>query len=56
MENEKLTEDLITLAKEHSLTVIEELGFTGPMYRLVSQQDAPQYMALVYGYRPEQLH
>lgn len=53
---EKLTEQLIDLAREHKLVVIEELGVSAPIYRLMDRKDADLYMALVYGHEPGKLH
>lgn len=54
---ESLIQDsLILIAKEHGLTIIEEPGFSGPCYRLMSRKDADYYMALVYGHAPQRLH
>lgn len=56
MENEKVQEGLLRLAKEYGLTVIEEVGTEGPAYRLLSRKDADIYLALVYGYVQPRLH
>lgn len=47
---------LASLTKEHKLVVVEELGFSGPCYRVMNRQDADVYMALVYNWHPERLH
>lgn len=54
--SEAFEQSLAGLAKEYGLTIIEEPGFTGPCYRLMSRKDADQYMALVYGHVPLKPH
>ena len=49
-------DSLAALAKQHSLVVVEELGISGPCYRVMDRTDADLYMALVYGHTPERLH
>lgn len=56
METEKLPEQLMLLAREYGLTLIEEPGFSGPSYRLMTRKDADTYMELVYGHKPPALH
>lgn len=56
MDSEKLENQLIALAREHDLTVIEDIGFTGPRFTLMDKRDAAEYMALVYNWHPERLH
>lgn len=49
-------DSLATLAHAHKLVVIEELGLSGPCWRVMDRKDADYYMALVYGHHPERLH
>lgn len=56
METDRLTEQLVALAAEHRLTVIEEPGLSAPCYRLMASADARAYLALVYDWKPERLH
>lgn len=49
-------DELSSLAKHHRLVVVEEIGMSGPCYRVMNREDADLYMALVYDYRPGNLH
>lgn len=54
---DKLETQLTALAREHDLTVIQEPGFSAPSYRLMSQEDAQAYLALLfYNWEGERLH
>ena len=48
--------ELADIAAKHGMAIIEEMGLTGPMYRVLSQNDLRPYLKLVWGYSPERLH